>query len=105
MNASFYSRDTLFVDNISSHYEIFDVYDKGDEYVIELSPKNYEDLKKACEVIVKYSKDYDDMLRVTSEFLEEGYLNDYFIELFGKEKGNKIVDDAIEYSKSLFNEK
>ena len=99
---SFYSRDTLFVDNISSYTEIFEIYDKGDEYVVTVEPENFDDLKKICEIIVKYCEDYDDMLRVTSEFLEEGTLNDYFIELFGKEKGNQIVDDAIEYSESLF---
>jgi hypothetical protein len=42
----FYSRDTLFVDNISSYTELFESYYKGDEYVVTVEPQNLDDLKK-----------------------------------------------------------
>ena len=49
-----------------------------------------------------YSDSDDDLAENTGDFLEGGYLHDYFAELLGEEEGYKIVDNAIEYTKSLF---
>ena len=99
---SFYSQNTIFIKNLSDNYELFEVYDNGDECEIWVEPKTEEDLRKLCDVFVKYSENYIQMSELTGDFLELGYLHDHFRELFGIEKGEKIVDDAIAYSKSLF---
>jgi hypothetical protein len=102
MKAEFYSQDTLFIDNISENADLFEVDFNGDEYTVYIEPKNANDLKEICDILCKYSKDYDDLGKLTSYRLTDGYLHDYFIELSGDIEGNKIVDDAIAYMKSYF---
>lgn len=98
----FYSQDTNFIQNLSDHYELFEVYDNGDECEIWVEPKNEKDLRNLCDILVKYSDNYVHMSKLTGDFLEYGDLYDHFRELFGQEDGNKIVDDAIAYTRSLF---
>jgi len=69
-------------------------------------------LKEICDVLASYSDSYEDLATNTQDFLENGYLHDFFAELLGEvfdgqwkpnvELGDKIVMDAIEYTKSLF---
>lgn len=107
-SVSFQTRNSIFFDNIAGKYsekqkvEIFrtDIYDG--EYEVSCSPENEEDLKEICDVLASYSDSYEDLATNTQDFLENGYLHDLFRELFGKEEGTKIVNDAIKYTQSLF---
>ena len=73
------------------------------DYTVSCSPENEEDLKEICDVLASYSDNYEDLAKNTQDFLENGYLHDYFGTLLeDTELGDKIVMDAIEYSESLF---
>ena len=105
----FYSQNTGFIDGISKYHtsaitgnSIFDIHYNNGEYKVFVTPKNYEELKEICDIICKYAKDFDQLEVLTNGFLDNYELHDYFAEIFGEEEGYKIVDDAIEYSKSLF---
>ena len=105
----FYCQNTIFVDNIGQYHiseisgnPIFDIHWNDGEYMIFVSPNSYEELKEICDIICKYAKDFDQLEVLTNGFQDNYELHDYFAELFGEEEGYKIVDDAIEYSKSLF---
>jgi hypothetical protein len=45
MSVKFYSRNTLFIDNISQFNDVFEVHWKGDEYEVFVNPQNADDLK------------------------------------------------------------
>ena len=97
----FNSQNTLFVNNISK-YDVFDINFNGDEYDIGIDPKNEEDLREICDILAKYADNWSELDEVTMYFLDEGNLHDYFERMLGREKGGQIVDDAVEYTKSLF---
>ena len=108
MSLSFYCQNTIFVDNIGQYHlseisgnPIFDIHWNDGEYMIFVSPNSYEELKEICDILCKYASDYDELSELTGYFLDNGELHDHFSEKLG-EKGYQMVEDAIEYSKSLF---
>lgn len=102
MAVSFYSQNTLFIDNISQFHDVFDVHWKGDEYEVFVNPLNLEDLKGICEIFVKHSSNSLEVHKNTNDFFWNGPLDDHFIDLFGEEKGSQIMDEALVYLDSLF---
>lgn len=104
MKTSFYSQNTLFINNISKYHDIFDIHWKGDEHEVFVNPQNANDLKDICDVFYKYTSSFDELVEVTCDFLEYGDLHDHYNDIYGNEKGDKIVDEAIDYIKLLYKE-
>ena len=53
-------------------------------------------------IFVKHSSSSEDLHEKTNDFFWNGPLDDHFIGLFGEEKGNQIMDQALAYLESLF---
>ena len=105
----FRTSNTIFVDNIAGKYSekqkvaLFDTYFEDVEYTVSCCPGNEEDLKEICDVLAGYSDSYENLTKNTQGFIEDGDLHNHFETLLGDtDLGYKIVDDAIEYTKSLF---
>ena len=108
-SVSFNTSNSIFFDNIAGKYSetqkvgLFETDFNDGDYEVSCSPENEEDLKEICDVLASYSDSYEDLAKNTQDFLENGYLHDYFATLLDNvELGDKIVMDAIEYTKSLF---
>ncbi len=108
-SVSFHTSNSIFFDNIAGKYsetqkvELFQTDFNDGDYTVSCSPENEEDLKEICDVLASYSDNYEDLAKNTQDFLENGYLHDYFGTLLeDTELGDKIVMDAIEYTKSIF---
>ncbi len=106
---SFRTSNTIFFDNIAGKYSetqkvaLFNTGFNDGEYTISCSPGNEEDLKEICDVLAGYSDSYKNLAKNTQDFLEDGRMYDYFGTLLDDDVlAEKIVDDAIEYTKSLF---
>jgi len=104
MALTFYTQNTVFIDNISQSHDVFDVHWKGDEYEVFVNPQDADDLKVICDVFYKYTNSWDELVEVTCDFLEYGDLHSHYNEIYGDEKGDKVVDDAIDYIKLLYKE-
>ena len=102
MSVKFYSRNTLFIDNISQFNDVFEVHWKGDEYEVFVNPQNADDLKVICDIFYKYTSSWYELVEVTDDFLEYGNLHSHYSEIYDDEKGDKIVDDAAEYTRLLY---
>lgn len=102
MSVKFYSRNTLFIDNISQFNDVFEAHWKGDEYEVFVNPQNADDLKVICDIFYKYTSSWDELVEVTDDFLEYGNLHSHYGEIYDDEKGDKIVDDAAEYTRLLY---
>jgi hypothetical protein len=100
--AYFYSQNKIFVNELYSYPAIFTIYDEGAEYLITVNPLNIEDLKEICKIFVKHSSSSEDLHEKTNDFFWNGPLDDHFRGLFGEEKGNQIMDQALAYLDSLF---
>ena len=107
MTTHFYSQDNTFIDNISRHHlseisgkPIFDINWNDGEYIILVSPESIEELKELCNILCKYASDYAELSKLTGDFLEYGRLHEYFGEKF--DEGYEMVEEAINYTKSLF---
>jgi len=52
MALTFYTQNTVFIDNISQSHDVFDVHWKGDEYEVFVNPQDADDLKVICDVFL-----------------------------------------------------
>ena len=98
----FYSQNTIFVNELYSYPKIFTIYDEVPEYLITVNPLNIEDLKEICKIFSMYSSSSEDVHEKTNDFFWNGHLDDHFRGLFGEEKGNQLMDQAVAYLDSLF---
>lgn len=82
--------------------EMYECFDKGDEFECWIKVENSENLKK----FLKHLKDItglnlSEIEELTNE-IWEGFGFDCLNEVFEEEKSNNIIDDSYEYLKSLF---
>lgn len=108
MSAIFFSQNTVFVDNIRVHKSeitknaLFEIYWGDVEYQVSCCPKNYEELKEICDVLCKYSKDFDDLSTLTCDFLDSSEIGDYFDEFMGEDERYEMLENALDYCKEIF---
>ena len=82
--------------------EVYECFDKGDEFECWIKVENSESLK----TFLKHLKDItglplSEIVELTSE-MWDGYGFDILNEVYGEEKSNNILDDSYEYLESLY---
>ena len=106
--AVFFSQNTVFADNIRAHKSeitkkpLFDICWGDGEYQVGCCPKNYQELKEICEILCMYSKDLDDLRTLTSDFLEDSEIEEYFDEFMGEDERYEMLENALDYCKEIF---
>ena len=82
--------------------ELYDCYDKGDEFVCNIRVENNESLKLFFQHLKEKTELNLSQIEELTDYIWAGYAFDILTEYYGEEKSNKIIDDCYNYLVSLF---
>jgi len=82
--------------------EVYQCFDKGDEFECWVKVENSESLKTFLKHLKEITElPLSEIIELTSE-MWDGYGFDILNEVYGEEKSNKILDESYEYLESLY---